>query len=649
MKHIPLIPRAKLFGNPARTQVRLSPDGKHISWLQPKDGVLNVFVAPLERISDATPATDDRKRGIRMYGWSQDSKSIRFGQDKDGDENWHVHAVKPGSLQSTRDLTPYGAVMAQVAGSSFERPTTIAVLLNDRDPAWHDLYLIDTTTGIRTLVFQNDGGFGSIGLDRQMNVRTLEKPRDDGGRTIFRSDGKTREEWLTISHEDDLTTGLDEFTKDGRTLYMQSSIGRDKAALFAVDWATGQQSLLAEHPKADIGGGLIVNPVSYEAEAYGVEYLTSEWHPLLPAIKPDLARLNAKFGEDFQIVSRPRHDRSWIVAELRPENPGRYHLFDRASGECTFLFDQRPDLSGERLCTMHPVAIPSRDGHALVSYLSLPAEVAGKKPTAPLPLVLTVHGGPWARDSHGFDAEHQWLANRGYAALSVNFRGSTGFGKAFLNAGDGEWAAKMHDDLIDAVEWAIAAGIADRTKIAITGGSYGGYATLVGLAFTPGVFACGVDIVGPSNLETLLATVPPYWAAFFENLARRVGDPRTEAGRKLLQDRSPLHRADKITKPLLIAQGANDPRVKQAEADQIVAAMTAKGLPVVYALYPDEGHGFAVPENRIAFFAIEEAFLASILGGRAEPFGGEVAASSVTVPAGAATITGLQAALSAKS
>jgi dipeptidyl aminopeptidase/acylaminoacyl peptidase len=264
-------------------------------------------------------------------------------------------------------------------------------------------------------------------------------------------------------------------------------------------------------------------------------------------------------------------------------------------------------------------------------------------------VVLLVHGGPWARDDYGFDPHHQWLANRGFAVLSVNFRASTGFGKAFLNAGDLEWGRKMHDDLLDAVAWAVRQGIADAKRVAIMGGSYGGYATLAGLAFTPKTFCCGVDIVGPSNLETLLATIPPYWAAFFENLARRVGDPRTEEGRRLLRERSPLHAADRIRKPLLIAQGANDPRVKQAEADQVIAAMRSKGLPVTYVLYPEEGHGFAVPENRISFYAIAEAFLAQHLGGRAEPIGEDFNGADFKVPEGAAHVPGLAAMLAAGS
>jgi dipeptidyl aminopeptidase/acylaminoacyl peptidase len=331
-----------------------------------------------------------------------------------------------------------------------------------------------------------------------------------------------------------------------------------------------------------------------------------------------------------------------VVAASAAESPTTYHLYQRESGDISELFATQPELKSYTLARMRSAVIISRDGLELPSYYTLPA-AEPLRPIEPLALVLLVHGGPWSRDEYGFNALHQWLANRGFAVLSVNFRASTGFGKAFVNAGDLEWGRKMHEDLLDAVAWAVKEGIADKDRIAIMGGSYGGYATLAGLAFTPDVFCCGVDIVGPSNLETLLATIPPYWAAFFENLVRRVGDPRTEAGRQLLQARSPLYAAGNIKKPLLIGQGANDPRVKQSESDQIIAAMRAKALPVTYVLYPEEGHGFAEPANRIAFFAIAEAFLVQHLGGRAEPIGGDFAGAKFEVPQGADAVPGLTA------
>lgn len=635
----PPIPRAKLFGNPSRAMVRLSPDGRFLSWLAPVNGVMNIWVVPRAEPASARAVTSDAKRGIRFYGWSLDSSYLLYMQDKDGDENWHIH-VTPAGGGETRDLTPYPSVNARWMGQSWNRPGTFAIGMNDRDAAWHDLYLVDIATAARSLAFENTGGYGGMTLDRDLRLRLLEKPEPDGGRTIYRLDSGKPEAWLRVPHADSLTTGTQGFTADGKTLYLSSSLGRDKAAVYAVDWASGGQKLLAEHDKVDIGQ-LLTHPVTYEAEAYSTHYLTGDWHALTPTMEKTFETLKRDFDPEFDIVNRTRADDLWILTATKPERPGQYHLYDRKSGRIDFLFDSRPELAGERLSRMHPVVVPSRDGLELVSYLTLPAHIDGARPAQPLPMVLNVHGGPWSQDTYTYDPEHQWLADRGYAVLSVNFRASTGFGKSFITAGDGEWAGKMHDDLIDAVGWAVHQGIADKEKVAILGGSYGGYATLAALTFTPEVFACGVDIVGPSNLETLLATVPPYWAAFFETLARAVGDPRTEAGRKLLRDRSPLHRADKIVRPLLIAQGANDPRVKQAEADQIVEAMRAKGLPVTYVLYPEEGHGFAVPENRISFYAIAEAFLATHLGGRAEPIGDAFKGARLTIPEGANSIPGL--------
>ncbi|MFO1172679.1 MAG: S9 family peptidase [Hyphomicrobiaceae bacterium] len=642
----PPIPRRKLFGNPDRAMVRLSPDGRSLSWLAPVEGVMNVWVAPRDRLADAKPITTDRKRGIRFYGWSVDAQHLLYVQDRDGDENWHIYATN-AATGATRDLTPYDGVHANWMGQSWTRPGTLAIGMNDRDAAWHDFYLVDIATAERTLAFENTGQYGGMTLDRDLRLKLLEKPEPDGGRSIYRvADGKPVA-WLRVPHTDNLTTGVDGFTADGRTLYLTSSLGRDKAALYAVDWASLDQRLLAEHDKVDIGR-LMIHPVTYEAEAYETHHLTSDWHALSDAMGAELAHLQSTYDPEVEIVSRTRTDDLWILTAGRPEKPGQYHLYDRKAKRIDFLFASRPELDGETLARMHPVVIPSRDGLELVSYLTLPAAEAGARPAKPLPMVLNVHGGPWSRDGYAYDPEHQWLADRGYAVLSVNFRASTGFGKSFITAGDGEWAGKMHDDLLDAVAWAVREGIAHAEKIAIFGGSYGGYATLVGLTFTPNVFACGIDIVGPSNLETLLATVPPYWAAFFETLTRAVGDPRTEAGRALLKDRSPLHRADRIERPLLIAQGANDPRVKQAEADQIVSAMQAKGLPVTYVLYPEEGHGFAVPENRISFYAIAEAFLAGHLGGRAEPIGEAFVGARLEVPEGAGGVAGLAPALSAR-
>jgi len=639
-----LIPRAKLFGNPARAQAQLSPDGRWLSWLAPKEGVLNIWLAPLGDLSAARPISDDRKRGINFHAWSFTGTHVLYLQDEGGTEDWHIYAVEIGSGK-VRDLTPIANVNARIEGLSRTRPGVLAVGLNDRDKAWHDLHCVDIATGERQLLFENRRGLAHVMVDRQLRPRLAVKTRDrEGGATVYRIAGDDIEEMRTIEHEDDLTTYPVAFTEDAGTLYWISSVGRDRAALLAMEWPAGQERVIAEHPRADISR-VLTNPRTGTVEAVGARYVKLDWIALDAGIGADLDRLRRAVPGEIAIADRSLDDSCWIVSARAAEAPGTYYLYERTSGRISELFATRPELAGHRLAPMRSEVLRARDGLKLVSYLTLPAGL--ERPQSPLPMVLLVHGGPWARDEYGFDPSHQWLADRGYAVLSVNFRGSTGFGKAFVNAGDLEWGRKMHDDLIDAVEWAVAEGIADRGRVAIMGGSYGGYAVLAGLAFTPEIFRCGIDIVGPSNLETLLATIPPYWAAFFENLARRVGDPRTEAGRRLLRERSPLHAAGAIAKPLLIAQGANDPRVKQAESDQIIAAMRAKGLPVTYVLYPEEGHGFVEPANRIAFFAIAEAFLSAHMGGRAEPIGGDFAGARLEVREGAAHVPGLAPALAA--
>jgi dipeptidyl aminopeptidase/acylaminoacyl peptidase len=476
-----------------------------------------------------------------------------------------------------------------------------------------------------------------------MAVKTLA----DGGGELYRRTAKGWESFLHYGQADSLTMRPLVIEEGGSTALLLSSVGRDKAALLRVDLGSGKQSVVGESDKADVSE-VWLDPRTRKPQAYGVEYLTLELDPLTPTAAKDIERLKAALGPQFEVLSRTLDDSRWVVVVDDPLHVVTSYLYERADGKVTKLFDHRPELAGAPLRPMKPLEIRSRDGLALVSYLTLPpgaGNAAAERPATPLPLVLDVHGGPWARDSYGFNAEHQWLANRGYAVLSVNYRGSTGFGKNFINAGDHEWARKMHNDLLDAVDWAIREKIAVADKVVIYGGSYGGYAALVGLTFTPERFACGVDIVGPSNLFTLISSIPPYWKSFLEDMTRRIGDPRTEQGRALLKERSPLTYVDRISKPLLIAQGANDPRVKQAESDQIVAAMKAKHLPVTYVLYPDEGHGFARPQNRIAFYAIAEGFLSKCVGGRYEPIGQDFDGSSLKVLEGADFVPGLAEAL----
>lgn len=642
-----LIARDALFGNPERANVQISPDGKYLSWVAAVDGVLNVWVAPADNPAQAKAVTQDKARGIRSYFWSYQPDTLLYLRDSGGDEDFHLYAVDLKTGQA-KDLTPFPKTTAQVAGLSPKHPGTILVGMNDRDAQWHDIYKVDLASGTRTLLEKNDAQIAGYIADADYTLKYAQRSRPDGGADVLRRGANGAwEKFDDIPFEDVLTTSPGGLTLDGRTLYFTDSRGRNTAALFAIDVASGKRTLVLEDARADVGGTL-ADPATGKVQAVSVDYLRDEWKVVDPAIRADLQKLEAIGPGDVSVNTRTLDDKTWIVAYSAAEAPLVYYRYERGAGTLTKLFSARPKLEGKPLVPQWPVEIASRDNKTLVSYLTLPRSAdadSDGKAEAPVPLVLLVHGGPWARDSYGYGSYNQWLANRGYAVLSVNFRGSTGFGKAFTNAGNGEWAGKMHDDLIDAVQWAVKQGVTTQDQVAIMGGSYGGYATLAGLTFTPDAFACGVDIVGPSNLNTLLSTVPPYWASFFEQLAKRMGDPRTDAGKKWLTERSPLTRADQIKKPLLIGQGANDPRVKQAESDQIVKAMQARNIPVTYVLFPDEGHGFARPENNKAFNAVTEGFLAQCLGGRAEPIGKDFTGSSISVPVGADGVPGLAEAL----
>jgi dipeptidyl aminopeptidase/acylaminoacyl peptidase len=640
-----VIPRTSLFGNPEKTQGRLSPDGKYVSFIAPRDGVLNVWVAERGKLDAAKPITNDQKRGIRQHFWAFDNKHVLFIQDEGGDENFHLYAVDVVA-GTQKDLTPYKGIRAEIMGLSWKKPGVIAVGMNDRVAEWHDLYEVDINTGKRVLVHQNTQEFSGYNLDFDLKPRIASK-NDADGTELLRRVGDKWVSMLRIGQEDSLTSGLIGIEASGKTALLQSSVGRDKAALERVDLANGKTTLVAESKQADLED-VWLEPRTLKPQAYVVNYLKPEITALDPAIKKDIDLLSKELGDGFGIGNRTLDDMLWSVTTDDALAPASTYIYDRKAGTVTKLFDQRPALSKAPLVPMQSLEIKARDGLTLISYLSLPpgSDTNGDNiPDSPVPMVLNVHGGPWGRDTYGFDNEHQWLANRGYAVLAVNYRGSTGFGKSFINASNKEWAGKMHDDLLDAVDWAVKQKITTRDKVAIYGGSYGGYATLVGLTFTPDTFACGVDIVGPSNLNTLLGSIPPYWKAFFEEFATRVGDPRTEEGKKLLNERSPLSRVDAIKKPLLIAQGANDPRVKQAEADQIVKSMKDKNLPVTYVLYPDEGHGFARPTNRTSFYAVAEGFLAQCLGGRYEPVGNDFKGATLKVLEGAQYVPGLVEAL----
>ena len=643
----PLIPRGDLFGNPTRAAGKISPDGQWLSWLAPKDGVLNIWMAPADNPDQAKAMTDATDRPIRQYFWSPDSQSLLYIQDRGGDENFLLYGVNIASGEETT-LTPFENTRVDIVGGSESIRDKILVGLNNRDPQFHDVHLLDLNSGELTLVLENNGYAGFM-ADDTLTVRMALCQNEAGGTDYFRvvDNSVESDPFSSTAMEDSLTTNPAGYTNDGSILYWLDSRGRNTAALYAEDVATGKRTLIAEDDKADIGG-TIRDRESGKVQAYSVNYLKTEWTALDADIGASLDWLGTQLEGEYGISSRTDDDQTWIVWNDPLTAPTATYIYDRRAQTLTPFYVTRPELEGAPLQPMYPVEIASRDGLTLPSYLTLSAGVAmddDGNPSASSPMVLLVHGGPWARDDYGFNSIHQMLANRGYAVLSVNFRGSTGFGKDFLNAANKQWGLAMHDDLIDATNWAIAQGITGKDQVAIMGGSYGGYATLAGLAFTPETFACGVDIVGPSNLETLLDTIPPYWAPLVKIFHERMGNPDSEEGLALLKAASPLYKADQITKPLLIAQGANDPRVKQAESDQIVGAMKDAGIPVTYVLYPDEGHGFAKPTNNIAFFAIAENFLAECLGARAEPLGDVLVPSSAEILEGAEHVVGLAKAL----
>ena len=645
----PLIPRAVLFGNPERTMPKISPDGKHLAFTMPAEGVMNVFVAPVGDVGHPVQVTFDKTRPIGQFSWSVDGRWVIYQQDAAGDENFHVFRVGIDG-KNPLDLTPGKAVRAQIFGTSHARPGVIAVGVNARDPQLHDVFEVDLATGKSTLRLENTG-YADFTLDDELKVRFATTMEADGGnRWYVRDPNGTFTELGHVAQADSLTTTIAHFEASGRTYYVLDSRDRETSGLFAVDAGTGKRTLVAEDAKAD-AGQLLTHPTTDAIRAVRFERARMEWKVVDPSIAPDLAAL-AKVDEgDLVGLTMTDDDRTWTVAIASDRRPVRYYLWDRDAQRAELLYASRPALEQLELARMHPVTIRARDGLELTSYLSLPTEAdpdGDGKVAAPVPMVLLVHGGPWARSSWGYSPQVQLLANRGYAVLQVNFRSSTGFGKAFTNAGDREWGKKMHDDLLDAVTWAVQGGVTRAADVCIMGGSYGGYATLAGLTLTPTVFKCGVDIVGPSNLETLLASLPPYWQPVIATFKTRMGDPSTAAGKALLVAASPLTHVDAIARPLLIAQGANDPRVKRAESDQIVAAMAKKGLPVTYVLFPDEGHGFARPENNLAFTAVSEAFLARHLGGRYQPMTAEdFAGSTIQILAGADGIPGLPAGVGA--
>jgi dipeptidyl aminopeptidase/acylaminoacyl peptidase len=631
-----LVARTVFFDNPDVGSVRVSPDGQTLAWLAPIDNVRNLFVAPRDDLDAARAVTHATDRNLStFYRWAHTNRHLVFFQERDGDENWRASSVDliSGAIVA---LTPEREVKAYWQEADRKFPEEMLFRHNARDKRYFDLFRVNLVTGKSDLLFENnefawyvtDGNFQlRIGV-RFMSDGSAEwvERRPDGGWAPF----------LRVPIADFDQTQAVGFSADGKTLFMLDSRGRDKAALFAVDMATRQDTLLAADDEADLEQ-VDVDFAQRRPLAARANRDRVRWHAVDPAAVQTLGDLASYGPGDIEIIDRSADNRFMTVFYERDAESGEYALLDRQTRKVRSLFRQRKALAGLPLQKMQPVIIPARDGLRLNGYLTLPEAGAGG-----LPMVLVIHGGPYWRDSWGFNSTHQWLANRGYAVLSVNYRGSTGFGKAFVTAADKEWGGKMHDDLIDAVDWAVSQGIADPKRVGFFGASYGGYSALTAATRTPEVFACIVDVFGVSNLITFMATIPPYWGPWFSIWKNRLGDPATEAGRAFLTERSPLTYIDRAVRPILIAQGARDVRVVAAESEQMVAALKTRGVPVTYISFPDEGHGFARPENRMAFYAITESFLAKHLGGRSQPIGDDFKGSSLKVETGGELVPGLK-------
>ena len=602
-----LIPLEDLFGNPDQYQLRISPDKTKLSYLKSVNNVLNVWIKTIGK-NDDHPITKDTNRGIRSHHWSQDHKHIFYLQDYNGDENWHLYMTNIFTKETT-NLTPYKDVQVRFNKHNKFHPEIICFEMNKDNPENHDIYSINIITKELTLLDKNPGNFNQWILTSDLEPKAAISLDDQAGSTLhLKKDG----EWKSILHwssEETENSSASHFTRDNKFLYITSSIDNNTAQLIKINVETLEQTVIANNKKYEVED-IFTNPNSLEVEAVAFYGSRLEWN-ILPNnqnLAIDFNIIKKLHHGDFNIGSKSNDNKLWVVSFNQDVGPIPYYIYNRDTKTAQFIFYHKKRLVNYQFQPMNPIEFTSRDGLNIEGYMTYPKNYQSKKS----PMVLLVHGGPWSRDKWGYNSEVQWFANRGYACLQVNFRGSTGYGNDFLNAGNKQWSLKMHDDLIDAVKWAIKTGYIDSEKIAIYGGSYGGYAALVGATFTPDVFCCAVDIVGPSNLITLLQSFPPYWKKYIYSFHKMVGNPETEYD--FLKECSPLFKVDAIKIPLLIAQGAHDPRVKQAESEQIVEKLKEKNIPHTYLLFDDEGHGFAKPKNKLKFYNQAESFLNKHLG-----------------------------------
>ena len=618
----PIIPITHFFDNPEIAGAQISPDGRWLSYLKPYREKLNIFIRPVAGAATAERRmTADTLRPVSAYFWSADARYLLYVQDKGGNENFHVYRVPIAGVGTpeARDLTPYEGVRAQIFAVPRDLPGRVLVALNKRNPSLFDAYWLDLETGDTTLVAQNPGRHLGYLLDQDNRVRVAVGQNERGGTDIFARRSEA-DSWKTVaSYPASEQVSPLRVHPNGRQIYVTTNAGDsvNLARLALMDIETGATTPVESDPKNEVDfGGAVFSELTDSLLATVYVADTVRIYPTNPRFARDLANVRKLHGGTPSVSSMTNDETKWMVSFNSPKDPGATYLYDRRTGRGQFLFRPRPWLKPEQLAGMQPVSFQARDGLTVHAYLTTPVGI----PARNLPLVLLVHGGPWARDVWGYQPEAQLLSNRGYAVLQVNYRGSTGYGKQFYNAAVKEWAGKMHTDLLDGVRWAVGRGIADSTRVAIYGGSYGGYATLVGLTFTPEVFACGVDYVGPSSLITLIESFPAYWKPFLEGtFYRHVGNPAVEADREDLRKRSPLFFVDRIVDPLLIVQGANDPRVTKREADQIAIALRDRGVKVQYLVAPNEGHGFQNADNRLALYRAMEVFFQGCLGGRVQP------------------------------
>ena len=649
-----MLPLQKLLAAESFVAPQLSPDGKWISYIAPANGVPNFFVAPVGDLAAARAITHYADRGVQatdvsgvvMYRWHAASTHLIYPMDYDGDENWDIHVVDIATGED-RNVTSTPKIRDQIVAYGSRHPNEVVLAVGERHPMLPDLYRVDLLTGARKNLTSGGNWVGYL-VDDDLAPRLAVSLNAAGGVDVVRRRANSWQPFMTIAADDLAAMNASSYQKIYRFdatnthLYLYDVEGRDTTALVSLDLETGEKTVVAHDDRVDLAD-ILYDPATNAPLAYATNWTRTTWHAIDPSVASDIERLNALAHGDWTVVSQSADDRLWLVRDMDSHEPITFYLYDRGKGSATRLFSATPELEGLPLSKLHPFVVKTDDGFDLVSYVMLPPWTDPDddgRPDKPVPMVVLVHGGPSdERAQFAFGPFVHWLANRGYAVLYVNFRGSAGFGKKYLNAQNREWGGRMHQDVLDQVQWAVKAGIADPARVGILGGSYGGYEVLVAMTMTPDAFACGIDLVGPSNLEIFM----PHWNE--DRMGVVLGDPRTEEGRAFLRSRSPINFAGQTKHPVLIGQGAKDARVPQDQSDTVVAAMRKNGVKVTYMLYPDEGHGLMRKENSFSFWAISEAFLAQCLGGRSLPIGDALEGSSVQVPVGAEHVPGLTEAL----